>query len=1069
MRYLTGPERAIIADPEGHWEFLYLEVTNFDGTWINLGALAVGEALKDFLNTHSLSDDIDRNTLTFTATMRREIGAYSLVPFRTTSPLNVDDLGDYQPLLDVHREWRLWISIQPRHTFPSGEADFREWARGVVDRIDIQGEPATISIQARGPEADLIDSLILCSEEDPVTFSAGPIADVLQAMLDYQFPATYTLVVDGSAPSTFINELELTEPVSFWQKFSDVAAVGTGVVRFLYASDDTLAIHLFTPNRSATVADWTIGGDEYEKLDVGIALDTVANYAVVRFINSSGAVQQVTSPASPVSASISRYGLRPIVITLAQKEGIDETNAQPLADAIVADRELPIMEQTVEGTGLWFGGLWDYVGMTANSIHYDEDQAGGVTGYTQTSENGVITSVFQLRGKPAGRYATWLQISSPTAPGAGDVAPGITSSSATFKEVSVLFVSVAAVVFVSTVNGNTQSVTVDLYSDSALTTLVDSNAYNATSAAPLTGAFLSTVTPLARDIVYYVKITPYSGPLVSGVPSGAAGEYGVANTNVLPEPTDTPTVSWDRSDPAKLQANVIPGPTSGIAPSSADYLVKTASGALSAERVVTDTTTIETDWATAGQAKIKIVSSAPLPGSPTTTTQSQGDNSTKVATTAYVDTGLALKAPLASPTFTGDPKAPTPSPGDNDTSIATTAFVTAAIAAGGGGSVGWRYSVSSTFLLAGNAQDMVNVGTSHSVLVVSVFAASLAFNAAAEFVVPVNAFGGSPVWAIARPSRYSNTGDGIGLEVRLNNGTIDLRVRNDGANTFDALTLTVQSESESAPTFTSLTGTAQAAITTTALYGYERQLLSGLEQAGAASLDLLTWDNTNKKWKPAAIAIPSSGATPGTYGDASHVAAITVGSDGRITGVSSVNISGLGGGASAEVLITETVLGASASTITFSSIANTYRDLHLVVRGRGTTAATFCRPRLQMNGDTGNNYDWQREFSHTSTVAAEGGGTVGGTGVAFVDIGLLPASTAPSGQASASKVRIFDYRGTTFHKPVLFEAGGYAIAERYSIAGAGLWRSTSAITSLTLILDAGSFDVGTVASLYGIY
>jgi hypothetical protein len=62
--------------------------------------------------------------------------------------------------------------------------------------------------------------------------------------------------------------------------------------------------------------------------------------------------------------------------------------------------------------------------------------------------------------------------------------------------------------------------------------------------------------------------------------------------------------------------------------------------ALSAERVVTDTTTIETDWATAGQAKIKIVTSAPLPGSPTTTTQSPLDNSTKVATTAYVDAAV---------------------------------------------------------------------------------------------------------------------------------------------------------------------------------------------------------------------------------------------------------------------------------------------------------------------------------------------------------------------------------------------------------------------------------------------
>jgi hypothetical protein len=41
----------------------------------------------------------------------------------------------------------------------------------------------------------------------------------------------------------------------------------------------------------------------------------------------------------------------------------------------------------------------------------------------------------------------------------------------------------------------------------------------------------------------------------------------------------------------------------GGAPTDADYLVKTTNGSLSAERVVTDTTYITWDWATAGQAK----------------------------------------------------------------------------------------------------------------------------------------------------------------------------------------------------------------------------------------------------------------------------------------------------------------------------------------------------------------------------------------------------------------------------------------------------------------------------------
>lgn len=45
------------------------------------------------------------------------------------------------------------------------------------------------------------------------------------------------------------------------------------------------------------------------------------------------------------------------------------------------------------------------------------------------------------------------------------------------------------------------------------------------------------------------------------------------------------------------------GGTGGGAPADADYLVKTANGSLSAERVVTDTATVTWDWSVAGQAK----------------------------------------------------------------------------------------------------------------------------------------------------------------------------------------------------------------------------------------------------------------------------------------------------------------------------------------------------------------------------------------------------------------------------------------------------------------------------------
>ena len=103
-------------------------------------------------------------------------------------------------------------------------------------------------------------------------------------------------------------------------------------------------------------------------------------------------------------------------------------------------------------------------------------------------------------------------------------------------------------------------------------------------------------------------------------------------------------------------------------------------------------------------------------GTPKAPTPEAGNNTTQVATTAFVqaalkalingapatldtlkeiaaainndpnfsttiNNALALKAPLSSPTFTGTPKAPTPEEGNNTTQVATTAFVQAALTA----------------------------------------------------------------------------------------------------------------------------------------------------------------------------------------------------------------------------------------------------------------------------------------------------------------------------------------------------------------------------------------------------
>jgi len=74
-------------------------------------------------------------------------------------------------------------------------------------------------------------------------------------------------------------------------------------------------------------------------------------------------------------------------------------------------------------------------------------------------------------------------------------------------------------------------------------------------------------------------------------------------------------------------------------------------------------------------ATVARLASPTLTGTPTAPTQAADDDSTKIATTAFVKDVVADYATLESPALTGTPTAPTQSASDNSTKIATTAHV----------------------------------------------------------------------------------------------------------------------------------------------------------------------------------------------------------------------------------------------------------------------------------------------------------------------------------------------------------------------------------------------------------
>jgi len=149
------------------------------------------------------------------------------------------------------------------------------------------------------------------------------------------------------------------------------------------------------------------------------------------------------------------------------------------------------------------------------------------------------------------------------------------------------------------------------------------------------------------------------------------------------------------------------------------------------------------------------------------------------------------------------------------------------------------------------------------------------------------------------------------------------------------------------------------------------------------------------------------------------------------------------------VALATTTLASSASSVTFSSIDQSYGDLVLVVSGTNTVGLTSIL--LRFNSDTGSNY---------SRVFMEGDGS-GPDSVSSTDSSLKAALISNS--EGVSIMQILDYSATDKHKSLLARA-----ATDRPRAVAGRYASTSAITTMEVLSESDDFDTGTTFSLYGI-
>lgn len=154
--------------------------------------------------------------------------------------------------------------------------------------------------------------------------------------------------------------------------------------------------------------------------------------------------------------------------------------------------------------------------------------------------------------------------------------------------------------------------------------------------------------------------------------------------------------------------------------------------------------------------------------------------------------------------------------------------------------------------------------------------------------------------------------------------------------------------------------------------------------------------------------------------------------------------------------IATTTLGSTSSTITFSSIAGTYTDLRFVLAATTTAGLDL---NTTFNGDTATNYSFVRLQGNGSVISS--------TSSASQNYIRSNYFSYVASQPYLLTMDLFSYAGSTF-KTCLIENSEERNANGAVARQIALWRSTSAITSITFTTSSSTFAVGTTATLYGI-
>jgi hypothetical protein len=178
---------------------------------------------------------------------------------------------------------------------------------------------------------------------------------------------------------------------------------------------------------------------------------------------------------------------------------------------------------------------------------------------------------------------------------------------------------------------------------------------------------------------------------------------------------------------------------------------------------------------------------------------------------------------------------------------------------------------------------------------------------------------------------------------------------------------------------------------------------------------------------------------------------------------------GGGGGSAAYELISTTILGSSAASVTFSGLgtsAAAYKHLQIRMVARDSSAtADNAGMILRFNSDTGANYVRHRLRGDGSTVSSS-------ASTAQTSINVYTAVTgggATAGAFGVAVIDLLDFASSIKNKTTKALTGFNAAAGNAVELDSGLWLSTAAVTDIGITASASAnFATGSRFSLYGL-